>query len=139
MLVLHTRSRLWNRVLVLLGIALFALWWSHLFGSQPHAPLGSDTASRVEKSYRDTRKRRTGKLWLLLSTHNRLFWYSPKSDEDVPLHSGRVRSSDGREHIYNSIRSDKHDLHRVFIMELFRETPALLGPRHCGSFHARMP
>lgn len=35
----------------------------------------------------------TSRFRLLLSTHNRLFWYYPATKEDVAVHEGQVRSS----------------------------------------------
>lgn len=51
---------------------------------------GSVTKPTIGDSTVEYSTTSTNRLRLLLSTHNRLFWYYPDTQEDVPVHKGDV-------------------------------------------------
>lgn len=90
------QHKTWHQVTLFTGLGLFALWSLSLFDAPQLGPVQSSSVSPgagrdVSSGHVDPHEITRSKNRLLLSTHNRLFWYYPETDEDVPLHSGRVR------------------------------------------------
>lgn len=93
---LAKQQHAWHHVALFAGLGLFALWSLSLFDSPRLSPgelavVGSheDASAHLVDVVHPTSSRKR----LLLSTHNRLFWYYPDTDEDVPVHAGQVTSS----------------------------------------------
>jgi len=87
----------WHHVALFAGLGLFALWSLSLFDVPRLSP--SDVTPATVRAHDRTSEQVVGVIHstasekrLLMSTHNRLFWYYPETDEEVPLHSGQVTS-----------------------------------------------
>lgn len=91
------QSHNWHQVALLSGLGLFALWSLSLFDTPQLRPVerspvsvgtvGDNSAAIIDVAHSTKSQKR-----VLLSTHNRLFWYYPDTDQDVPLHSGQVKT-----------------------------------------------
>eukprot|EP00892_Ulva_mutabilis_P008031 jgi/Ulvmu1/55/UM001_0058.1 len=85
------QSYVWKRVALVVAVCVFALWTYRLLNVPLRTSVGIQPSPQQHMASRATEKSSsyTSKVWVLLSTHNRLYWYCPDTDEDVPLHSGR--------------------------------------------------
>eukprot|EP00892_Ulva_mutabilis_P005366 jgi/Ulvmu1/3200/UM015_0241.1 len=88
----NKQSHAWHHVALFAGLGLFALWSLSLFDTPRLSPgnvaLVGDHGD-VPAHLVDVVQHTTSQKRLLLSTHNRLFWYYPETDQDMPLHSGQ--------------------------------------------------
>lgn len=90
------QSHNWHQVAFFSGLGLFALWSLSLFdtpylGPVERSPVSVATVGDVSAAIVNVAQSSKSQRRFLLSTHNRLFWYYPDTDQDVPLHSGQVK------------------------------------------------
>jgi hypothetical protein len=77
-----------------------------------HTDHHSSVSATVKESGLQQSSTSTSRLRLLLSTHNRLFWYYPDTREDVAVHEGQARIFSFSYHISCGtafIFTEKHD------------------------------
>lgn len=97
------QSHSWRTFACFAVLGLVALWTlsrAPRFEARPgvsHAKPNAETYSVLSKNGKGDITQQsvtsTSRLRLLLSTHNRLFWYYPDTQEDVAVHEGQVPSS----------------------------------------------